>query len=508
MNNSNVVPINIWSYWIASTLFLVGAFAFFLTISPVQAQNHFDLDNKNAAIEVVIPAAVPAIFAAVKPGDAPLVLRFTTMLTNAWFDATAPYHPTAVGVYSRINRRPEGERTNRNVNTAILYASHRALNSLFPEFASNWREMMEDVGLDPNYLGDDLTIPHGIGNFAANAMLMVRENDGMNQLGNEGGRIYNPQPYADYTGYFPVNTAYELNDPSRWQPNIVISPFGISTVQQFITPQYAQVIPYSFDDPTVFSVVPPVKSEWKGSPSAPGLKIAHGPNSAYIQQALEVIQASENLTEEQKMIAELFDDKIRSLGFSTIFAALSRELSIMEFVHYDFLVNVAAFDTGIVMWQEKTFYDAVRPFSAIHFLFGNTLITAWGGPGKGTVSDLPANQWVSYLPVADHPEYPSGSTGFCEAHAESSRLFFGNDNLGWIVPVAAGSSVIEPGFTPSQNIELYWETWSEFAEDCGNSRFWSGVHFRDSIDNMRHLGREIGANAYYFVKAHIEGIID
>jgi hypothetical protein len=40
----------------------------------------------------------------------------------------------------------------------------------------------------------------------------------MNQLGDEGGVLCNRQPYADYTGYDPVNTAYDLRDPSRWQP--------------------------------------------------------------------------------------------------------------------------------------------------------------------------------------------------------------------------------------------------------------------------------------------------
>ena len=30
------------------------------------------------------------------------------------------------------------------------------------------------------------------------------------QLGDENGRTYNRQPYMDYTGYEPVNTAYEV----------------------------------------------------------------------------------------------------------------------------------------------------------------------------------------------------------------------------------------------------------------------------------------------------------
>lgn len=467
----------------------------------------FDFDEGNAALEIVIPAAVPAIFASVSPSDATLVLRFTTMITNAWFDATAPYHPTAVGVYSRLGRRPVSESlTNANINVAILYASFRTLNSLFPAFSDHWREMMESVGLDPDFEEENTTEAAAIGNAAANAMLAVRENDGMNQLGFEGGRIYNPRPYGDYTGYAPVNNAYELKHPGRWQPAIRVTPHGISTVQQFVTPQFALVLPYSFDDPTVFAVSPPFKSFWSGAAKAKDT--LNGPNKPYKDQADEVLHASANLTDEQKMIAELFDDKIRSLGFSTIFAALVRGLSVLEFVQYDFLVNVAAFDTGIVMWQEKVKHDAVRPFSAIRHIYGNAPVTAWGGPGQGAVADLPADQWQSYLPVADHPEYPSGSTGFCEAHAQASRLFFGDDLLGWTVPAPAGSSLIEPGFTPAQDIALHWGTWSDFAEDCGFSRFWGGVHFLDSINNMRMLGTAIGGIAFDFVMAHIDGTAD
>lgn len=40
----------------------------------------------------------------------------------------------------------------------------------------------------------------------------------MNQLGDEGGRIYNRRPYEDYTGYAPINTPWEVKNASRWQP--------------------------------------------------------------------------------------------------------------------------------------------------------------------------------------------------------------------------------------------------------------------------------------------------
>jgi hypothetical protein len=92
--------------------------------SSVGGAASFDFDHGNAGVEVIIPRVIPAILS-VSPtaGDATLVLRVTTLITNAWFDAIAPYHPTAVGVYSRLSRRPASESaTNANMNVAMLYA--------------------------------------------------------------------------------------------------------------------------------------------------------------------------------------------------------------------------------------------------------------------------------------------------------------------------------------------------------------------------------------------------
>jgi hypothetical protein len=462
---------------------------------PVQALA-FDFDTGNAALEVVIPAVIPVVFANVAPGDATIVLRFTTMITNAWFDATAPYHPTAIGVYSDLGRRPaEESATNANMNIAILYASHRVLDSLAPQHAADWDALMVSVGLDPNDAHEGTADAIGIGNAAGNAIVAVRENDGFNQLGFEGGRTYDPLPYRDYTGYEPKNTAYDLKDARRWQPAIVSNRYGITRVQAFVTPQYALTLPYSYDDPLDFGVPEPKKSLKKG-PKA---------NKKYKDQADEVIEASANLTEEQKLLAELFDDKIRSLGFSALFVSFAHEMSLLEFVHYDFLTNVAAFDAGIIVWQEKTKYDTVRPFSAIRHLYGDDPITAWGGPGMGTVSDIPADQWRPYLNTADHPEYPSGSAAFCSAHAQASRLYLGTDALGWTVPIPAGSSIVEPGITPAVDTALYFPTFTDFQTKCGYSRLHGGVHFEDAILASFDLGNQIGTHAYDFVRAHIDG---
>jgi hypothetical protein len=328
----------------------------------------FNLDTGNAPIEVIIPVVAPIIFIDVSPSgsDATLVLRVTTIVTNAWFDATAPYHATAQGVYSRLGRRPAMEAaTNRNINIASLYASYRVLNSLLPARTSDWRAMLLSVGLDPDDATEDIATPAGIGNVAGNAVVAAREHDGMNQLGDEGGILYNRQAYADYTGYAPVNTAYVLNDASRWQPRIVPLGNGIFRVQQFVTPQYRLVKPYSYATPNQFNT------------SKPDASNPNGPKGrqAYHEQVDAVLAASATLTDRQKLVAELFNNKIAGLGFSAVFAAVSGGLSVLEFIHLDFVTNLAAFDTGIAIWNEKTKWDAVRPFSAVRYVYGNRPVT-------------------------------------------------------------------------------------------------------------------------------------
>ena len=454
----------------------------------------FDFENGNAIFDVFALYVPPVMFATVSPFamDATLILRITTLIANGWYDAIAPYHPTAVGVYSRLGHRPANEATNANRNIAILYASYHLLNSLMPRNHADWRAMLESVGLDPDDGSEDPTTAVGIGNLAGRGVVAVREHDGMNQLGDEGDQVYHRRPYADYTGYEPVNTAYELRQPGRWQPDVVTTGNGIFRVQQFVTPQIGETTPYSLPNLNRFKAKPPVKS----NPNHPG----------YRQQVDEVLAASAALTDHQKMMAELYDNKLLGLGVSAGFIVMSRQMTIEETVFYDFLTNLAAFDTAIVVWREKRRHDAVRPFSAIRHVYGDQHVTAWGGPGKGTVSDLPASQWRSYLETADHAEYPSGSASFCAAHAEASRLYLGSDDFGWSVPTPAGSSRIEPGITPAEDIVLGpWATWTDFENDCAMTRFWAGVHFKSSLPAGQELGRAVGRFAYEFVQAHIDG---
>lgn len=452
----------------------------------------FQLDTDNV-IGYIAGTVVPILYSDVSPtaADAPVVLHFTTSLLTAWFDATAPYHHSAVGNYSRLGRRPESEATPRNLNTAILHASFHVLRTLLPRRVQAFRNMLTRAGLDPDDGSTDIATAVGIGNRAGLAAMTGRANDGMNQLGNEPTSRFNPLPYSDYTGYRPVNTAFRLVNPSRWQPDIQVEGVGLYKVQQFVTPQFSLVEPYSYDSPEEYSVPRPAASN-------------HLNFRAYREQVDDVLKVSARLTDEQKMQAELFDDKLRSLGLSSNFAGTEHGLSTIEIVQLDFLQSVAAFDAGIFVWQEKRRHDAVRPFSAVRHVYGASLVVAWGGPGQASVL-IPANEWMSYLEEADHPEYPSASACFCAAHAQAGRRFIGTDILGLTVNFPAGSSRIEPGITPSTDIAIEFPTWTAFSEACGKSRVWAGVHFQAAVDESQKVCGTFGDMAHKYVESLIDG---
>ena len=441
------------------------------------------LNNLDPLSDVILPRLYPMIALDVSPslGDATLINRFRFIVSLAMVDAAAPYHPTAVGMYTRIPRRPEEEWTEGNINSAMMHGAYNALLGLLPERASVWREMMTDVGLDPSDDSTDLTTAVGIGNVAGEGAQQARLYDGINQMGN----------YQDTTGYAPVNSAFELHDPSRWQPGLRLQGIGLYTVQQFVTPQLANMEPMAPFDPRELRVGPPVSSDpedW----------------DAYKAQVDVVLETSANLNDERKLKSELFDNKIASLGLSYIKIAEDMELSPADIARGYFLKVSAWMDASIVTWQEKARFDAVRPFNAVPYVYGDELVTAWGGPGKGR-TEIPANQWQAYLPENDHSEYPSGSTCGCYAHAQALRRFTGTDALDWSVSYPAGTSRIEPGVTPARDMTLTFETWTDFASDCGQSRHWGGVHFTAAVEASAAYCSVFGDMAYDYYLSLMDG---
>ncbi|WP_329550529.1 DUF6851 domain-containing protein [Streptomyces sp. NBC_00696] len=467
----------------------------------------FDFDDGNFYRDLIAAAGDSSgQQQAIAPQDVSLIVWVQAVMWAARFDALAPYHPTAVGVHARIDRRPAAERaTNRNKNIAALYASSHVANAVYPEREHVMRQMMTVLGLDPDDTAPDPTTPAGIGTLAGQAAVRAHAHDGMNFLGDLG-RTHHGPAFADYTAYRPANTPHELTDPARWQP--AQRPHrrragggpgdkGVFTVQQFLTPQLRLTTPYTYEDPARFELAPP---EHTRHPDAP----------AYRQAADEVLAASAALSDEDKAAAEFFDNTYLSVLQSTKAAALAHDsgLDLDAWVQLLFTSSVAQLDALIAAWHHKHAYDAVRPFSAIRHTYGAQPVTAWGGPGLGTVDDLPATEWAGYLPPGDSPEYPCGTTTLIAAESQAARRFLGDDTLDWTHTVPAGSTLTEPATTPEKDVELHYATWSDFTRACARSRVHAGAHFPATTERSLHFGTQFGDRAHDFVQRHVNGTPD
>ena len=449
----------------------------------------FNMRNDNAMRDVALPYIVSWLRADVSPGlnDASILFRYFTILFNAAFDAAAPYHDTAVGVYSRLGRRPASQSSsNYYPNIAVMYAVYHSMLEMAPHRTEQWRQMMRSVNLNPDNITENLASAAGIGHVAARNVLDARRHDGFNHFGDETPGF----PFMDTTGFVPVNTGLEVIDPSRWQPLLVrAGRNGVYVIQNFVTPQYSVTEPYADIDPREHRVGPPDDSNYANL-------------EAYRAQAEAVLELSATLTDERKMLVEFFDLKARDI----IVSPTTKDVDgTIEFVQLGFLLHMAQWDAGIVAWQEKLRYDAVRPITAIRYLYGDESVTAWGGPGRGTV-ELPANQWVSYVQNADHSDYPSGTTIFCSAYAQAFRRYSGSEEIeGFTTVLRTGSSVIEPEVTPVDDVIIRFGTWTEYEETCGESRLWAGVHFRPSVDASLEIGGAFGDAAYDYWETLVDG---
>lgn len=441
----------------------------------------------------------------------PMVARALAIVHTCIFDAWSAYDKKAVATQlgGRL-RRPKWEHTDANKSKAISFAAYRAAVDLFPaDKATVFDPLMAALGYDPTDQSTDVTTPSGIGNVACKAVLTFRHDDGSNQLGN---LTASGVPYADYTHYEPVNppgtvpvNPATVANVNRWQPLEYIDGSGKFVTQSFVGAQWTQVIPFSMRSADEFrSFIAMFGPARLGS-------------AEFLEQAQELITLSANLTDRQKMIAEYWANGPHTElppGHWDLFAQLISnrdEHNIDQDVKLFFALTNAIFDAGIAAWDTKRFSDSVRPATAIPFLFQGQQIKAWGGPYEGTVIE-DGSEWIPYqlstFPTPPFPEYISGHSAFSAAGAEVLGRFTHSDYFGASVTFPAGSSTIEPGATPAKDVTLFWETFTDAANEAGMSRRYGGIHFEPGDLVGRATGRLVAIQAWKKAMVYINGIED
>ena len=418
--------------------------------------------------------------------------RYLGLIFVSIFDAWSVYDEKATPVYLEgAERRPAKERTLDNKQIAISYAAYRAMNEYYYSDKELFADFMRELGLDPTNKTLDPTTPEGIGNLAAKSVIKARKGDGSNQYGEEEGS--KGEPYFNYVGYEPVNSADDNVDPNRWQPKYFSDGKGGTYAPGCLTPFWDKVEPIALKSGDQFRPGPPpmIGSEQ--------LKT----------EVKEVIDLQVNLTDYQKALVEFMRDGPQSVQQAGHWLKFAQEVSrrdnhtLDEDVKMYFYNQVVAMDAFIASWDSKMFYDYARPYALVHQYYDKQKIKAWGGEGKGMV-DMDGKEWRPYSPeiflCPPFPSYTSGHSTISGGCAEALKIWTGSDEFGSEATLVSGA-LTEPD-NLGDTITLKFPTFTETAEMAGISRVLGGYHIQaDNVAGLE-LGRNVAKEVWKFYKQH------
>ncbi len=425
----------------------------------------------------------------------PIAARALAIVHTCIYDAWAAYDLVAVGTrLGATLRRPRTEHTLANKHKAISYAAYRALADLYPKAIPQFNAIMHGLNYDSADRSTDISTPAGIGNVAAQAVLKFRHKDGSNQLGD-----LHSGAYSDYSGYAPLNTPDSINDPNHWQPLHISDGHGGHVVQKYATACCGLIKPFALTS---------------GAQFRPALAPATYHSAEYLAQAQQILAYSADLTAEHKAIVEYWMDGPSSEqppGHWALFAQFVAQRDGYDLdrnVQLFFTLTNALFDAGIAAWDCKLHYNAVRPITAIHYLFSGKQVRAWAGPYLGS-KNIDGKNWLPYqkatIVTPPFPEYVSGHSTFSASGAQILKRFTGSDTFGLSYIAKAKKSSIEPGLTPATDITLSYPTFSAAADEAGISRRYGGIHFEYGDLVGRALGRLVGQQAWEKAQTYIRG---
>ena len=200
----------------------------------------------------------------------------------------------------------------------------------------------------------------------------------------------------------------------------------------------------------------------------------------YFKSLLEVKGIGDSLTEEQKHIADFWDDNPFKLNVSGHVMFATKKFSPaghwMNIVGIgakeakaDFATTVAAytetsialFDAFISCWDEKYRSNYIRPETAINKYLGE--------------------EWRPYIQTPPFPSYTSGHATTSAAAAEVMTHWFG-DKISFM-----DTSSLEFGIE-SRRITSFRDA----AKEAAMSRLYGGIHYRFDNDEGNTCGRKLG----------------
>jgi hypothetical protein len=205
-------------------------------------------------------------------------------------------------------------------------------------------------------------------------------------------------------------------------------------------------------------------------PPPPGFST--DPQSELYTQALEDYDTVNNLTTDQKFIAQFWADNAGQTGtpaghWIDIVRQISQRapLNLGQSAEPFARVGVAVSDAFIGCWQTKYTYNFIRPVTYI----------------DDNIDPL----WLPFLVTPAFPEYTSGHSTQSAAAAVVLSDMLG-DNYAFVDTTAVDHSTLPPLASSS------FSSFNAAAQQAAISRLLAGIHFRAAIENGFAQGRCIG----------------
>jgi hypothetical protein len=237
---------------------------------------------------------------------------------------------------------------------------------------------------------------------------------------------------------------------------------------QAMEPHWCDIRPLLLDSATQFKAPAPPVYNMKDS------------NSKYCKELMEVKNTVSHLTDEQKHIADFFDDNPFNLHVAGHVMYATKKFSppghwmnivgiAAEKSKADFDKTVAAytetaialFDGFITCWKAKYTHNTIRPETVINKLLDPT--------------------WQPYIQTPPFPSYVSGHSVISAASAEVMTHQFG-DHF-----VYTDTSELEFGI-PNRSFKSFRDA----SLEASWSRLYGGIHYRSDLEQGNLLGKQIG----------------
>jgi len=203
-------------------------------------------------------------------------------------------------------------------------------------------------------------------------------------------------------------------------------------------------------------------------------------NSLFYKEVMASKNAGDSLTDEQKHIANFWDDNPFKLNVSghvmfgtkkfsppghwmsiTGIAAKKANADFPTTVHAYAVTAIALFDAFIQCWDEKYRHNTPRPETVINKYFDA--------------------DWRPLLQTPPFPEYTCGHSTVSSANAEALTSVFG-DNFAY-----TDTTELEFGIKSRS-----FKSFRDAAEENNWARFYGGIHFHNSCIVSTEYGKKVG----------------